>query len=406
MPIRRSRCPCISTCRAISFCMSSIASQNSTDLEVTEVWRIPYVNPGAQFVEERAELMPRIEAILAGGMHVGGPEIEALEHEIAVYVGTRHAVALNSGTDALIFGMIAAGIGPGNEVITPPNSFVASTAAIVRSGATPVFADVRRDGLIDPEAVAAAVTPRTAAVMPVHLWGGICDIDALWAIAERHGLAIIEDAAQAMGTRHRNRRAGALGTVGCFSAHPLKIFNAVGDAGFITTDSDEIASRVRLLRNHGLIDRDKVGEFATVSRLDALQAAVLRFRLGKLDDMIERRRANADLYRTLLAGTPIKLPQQKPYEFHTFVNFVSQCDRRDELQKHLAGKGVQTVVHYNTPIHLQPAAESLGCRRGQFPVTERLCETILALPANQTLAEDDIAFVASEIRAVLGQSAS
>src|ERR671937_2443241 len=261
---------------------SSTASRSFTDLEVIDVWRIPYVNLGAQFAEEKAELMPRIEAVLAGGMHVGGPEVEAFEREIAQYVGTRHAVALGSGTDALIFGMIAAGIGPGDEVITPPNSFVASTAAIVRTGATPVFADVRGDGLIDPDAVAAAVTPRTAAIMPVHLWGGVCDMDALWAIAERHGLAIIEDAAQAMGTRHRGRRAGSLGTVGCFSAHPLKIFNAVGDAGFITTDSDEIATRVRLLRNHGLVDRDTVGEFATVSRLDALQAAVLRCRLGTL----------------------------------------------------------------------------------------------------------------------------
>jgi len=369
---------------------------------VTIVWRIPYVNLGAQFAEEKAELMPRIEAVLASGMHVGGPEIEALERETAAYVGTRHAVALNSGTDALIFAMVAVGIGPGDEVITPPNSFVASTAAIVRAGGTPVFADVGWDGLIDPEAVAAAVTPRTAAIMPVHLWGGVCDMDPLWKIAERHGLAIIEDAAQAMGTRHRNRRAGALGTVGCFSAHPLKIFNALGDAGFITTDSDDIAARVRLLRNHGLVDRDTVAEFATVSRLDTLQAVVLRFRLGKLDANIERRRANADLYRDLLADAPIRLPQEKPYEFHTCVNFVSQCDRRDELQKHLTAKGVQTVVHYNTPIHLQPAAESLGCRQGQFPVTERLCETILALPANQTLTRDDIGFVSAEIRSVLG----
>src|SRR5437899_708421 len=333
MPTRRSRCPYISTCRATSFRLSSIASRNFIDLEVTEVWRIPYVNRGAQFVEEKAELMPRIEAVLATGMHVGGPEIEALEREIAAYVGTRHAVALNSGTDALIFAIMGAGLGPGDEVITPPNSFVASAAAIVRAGATPVFADVRRDGLIAPDAVAAAVTPRTAAIMPVHLWGGICDMDQLWKIAERHGLAIIEDAAQAMGTRHRNRRAGALGTVGCFSAHPLKIFNALGDAGFITTDSDDMAARVRLLRNHGLVDRDTVSEFGYVSRLDALQAVVLRYRLGRLDEMIERRRCNAAFYRELLQGVLIRLPEEKPYEFHTFVNLVSQCDRRDELQK-------------------------------------------------------------------------
>jgi dTDP-4-amino-4,6-dideoxygalactose transaminase len=368
---------------------------------VSEVWRIPYVNLGAQFAEEKAELMPRIEAVLAGGMHVGGLEIETLEREIAEYIDTRHAVALGSGTDALILGMVAAGIGPGDEVITPPNSFVASTAAIVRTGATPIFADVRPDGLIDPDAVAAAVTPRTAAIMPVHLWGGICDMEALWAIAERHGLAIVEDAAQAMGTRHRNRRAGSLGTVGCFSAHPLKIFNALGDAGYITTDSADIASRVRLLRNHGLVDRDTVCEFGYVSRLDTLQATVLRYRLGRLDEMIERRRSNVGFYREPLKGVPIRLPEEKPYEFHTFVNLVSQCDRRDELQKHLADKGVQTVVHYNTPIHLQPAAESLRCRKGQFPVTERLCETILALPANQSLRHEDVTYVCDEIRFLL-----
>jgi dTDP-4-amino-4,6-dideoxygalactose transaminase len=223
----------------------------------TIAWRIPYVNLGAQFAEEKAELMPRLEAVLATGMHVGGPEIEAVEREIAVYVGARHAVTLNSGTDALTFGLIGAGIGPGDEVITPPNSFVASTAAIVRAGGIPIFADVRPDGLIDPEAVQAAVTPRTAAIMPVHLWGAVCDMDEIWAIARRHGLAVIEDAAQAMGTKHLDRHAGSLGTVGCLSAHPLKIFNAVGDAGFVTTDSDEIARHVRSLRNHGLVDRDQ-----------------------------------------------------------------------------------------------------------------------------------------------------
>ena len=363
------------------------------------MWRIPYVNLGAQFAEEKSDLMPLIERVLASGMHVGGTEIEAFESAVASYVGTRHAIAVNSGTDALLLGLRAAGIGPGSEVITPPNSFVASTAVIAWAGATPVFADVRFDGLLDPNAVEAAITPRTAAIMPVHLWGGVCDMDALFAIAKQHGLLIIEDAAQAMGTRHRDRRAGALGDVGCFSAHPLKIFNAAGDAGFITTNSDEIAIRLRMLRNHGLTDRDTVTVFGTVSRLDPIQAAVLRFRLPRLDAMIERRRANAALYRELLRGTPIRLPSDKPYEFHTCVNFVSQSDRRDDLQQHLGKQGVQTVVHYNTPIHLQPAAVALGYKRGQFPVTERLSETILALPANQTVKPDEIEFIAAEIRA-------
>jgi len=161
---------------------------------------------------------------------------------------------------------------------------------------------------------------------------------------------------------------------------------------------------VRLLRNHGLADRDTVAEFGYVSRLDAVQAVVLRYRLGRLDELIERRRNNAQLYRDFLGGAPIELPDEKPYEYHTFVNFVSQCDRRDELQKHLAEKGVQTVVHYNTPIHLQPAAQSLGVRRGQFPVTEHLCTRILALPANQSLSRSDIEFISAEIRDSLGRS--
>jgi dTDP-4-amino-4,6-dideoxygalactose transaminase len=190
--------------------------------------------------------------------------------------------------------------------------------------------------------------------------------------------------------------------MGCFSAHPLKIFNALGDAGFVTTDDDGIAGRLRLLRNHGLADRDTVVEFGYVSRLDALQAAVLRFRLGRLELLIARRRAHAELYRALLADVPIRLPADKPDQRHTYVNFVSQCDRRDELQQRLAARGVQAVVHYNTPIHLQPAAAKLGYRRGQFPVTERLAETILALPANHTLTRDDIGDISAEIRAVLG----
>jgi dTDP-4-amino-4,6-dideoxygalactose transaminase len=272
-------------------------------------------------------------------------------------------VTLNSGTDALIFGLIAAGVKPSDE--TPPNSFVASTAAIVRAGATPVFADVRKNGLIDPDALAAAIAPCTTAIMPVHLWGGICDMDALWASARRHSLAVVEDATQAMGTRHHNRRAGALGTVGCFSAHPLKIFNALGDCSVITTESHEIDSRARLLGNHGLMDRNTVAEFGYVSRLDSVQAVVLRH--------VERRRTNAQLYHEFFAGTPIELPREKPYEYHTFVNFVSQCDRRNE-------RGCRRWCT-TTPIHLQPAAQSLGLRRGQFPVTEHLCTRILALPA-------------------------
>ena len=314
----------------------------------------------------------------------------------------KEAVAVTSGTDALMLGMIAAGVKPGDEVITPPNSFVASAAAIANIRARPVFADVGWDGLIDPAAVEAAVTPRTMALMPVHLCGGVCDMDAIWRIADRHKLLIIEDAAQAMGTAHRGRKVGALGTVACFSAHPLKIFNACGDAGFITTDDPEIAGRVGSLRNHGLVDRETVREFALVSRLDAVQAAILRFRLphstkrSAVDAPMPNSTANFwTAYRSSC--------RSKEVRFHTFVNFVSQCNRRDRLQEHLAARNIESAVHYRRPLHLQPAALSLGCRRGQFPVTERLAETILTLPI-QSVSKSDMTYVADAIREVFAVS--
>lgn len=358
---------------------------------------VRYVNLSAQFAEERAELMPRIEAVLASGMYIGGAEVEALESELASYCGVKHAIAVNSGTDALILGMAAVGIGPGDEVITPPNSFVASAAAIAKIGATPIFADVGDDELIDPAAVAAAMTPRTAAIMPVHLRGAVCDMPALRAIAEKHGLLLIEDAAQAIGSKLGNVRTGALGDLGCFSTHPLKMLNAAGDGGFITTNDDAVAQAIRRTRNHGLVDRNTVTEWGVVSRLDAMQAAILRFRLGRLDAIIERRRANAAFYRRALAGKPLALPRERPGEFHTYNTYTIQLEARDALQSWLSEHGVESLVHYAKPIHVQPAAAALGAPNGRFPVTERLARTILSIPIHQFLGEDDLAAVASAI---------
>jgi len=360
--------------------------------------RVRYIDLSAQFREEQAELMPRIEQVLASGVVIGGPEIDALETELAAYCGVAHAVALNSGSDALALGMTVAGVKPGDEVITPPNSFVASTSSITRIGAVPVFADVRDDELLDPAAVEASITPRTVAIMPVHLRGAVCDMDALWRIARRHNLLIIEDAAQAMGTSYRGSRTGTLGTVGCFSAHPLKNFNAAGDAGFLTTGSREAAERARRLRNSGLKDRDTVVEWGVISRMDALQAAILRLRLRRLDGVIARRRANTATYRELLADLPLWLPHEPPDEFHTYHNFVVQCDTRDALQSALAESGIEAFVHYARPIHWQPAAKELGYREGQFPVTERLSRRILSLPIHQFLSAEDLHYVGSGIR--------
>lgn len=358
---------------------------------------VPYVDLTGQFAEEMAEIIPLIEAGLARGDWVGGAAIEALEADLAAYLGMPQVVALNSGTDALILGLRALGVGPGDEVITAPNSFIASAGAIAAVGATPVFADVQADQNIDPEAVAAAVTPRTKALMPVHLTGRVTDMDPLLTIAERHGLAVIEDAAQAIGSRYKNRLAGTFGHVGCFSAHPLKNLNAMGDAGFLATRDATVAERVRRLRSHGLIDRNTAAEWGIVSRLDTVQAEILRYRLPRLTNVIARRRANAARYREHLAGGPVFNPPCAEHEFNTFHLFVIQAERRDELQGFLAGRGIGTGVHYPIPIHLQPAAAHLGYKPGSLPQAEAQAGRILSLPIHQMLTEADIDHVAQAI---------
>lgn len=360
---------------------------------------VPYVNLPAQFTEDRDDVRDAVETTFSSGQFIGGRAVEALEEELARFLGVRHVVAVNSGTDALTLGLKAMNIGPGEEVITPPNSFVASTAAIVAVGATPVFADVRDDQNIDPQAVAAAITPRTRAIMPVHLTGRTADMAPIMALAQHHGLAVIEDAAQSIGSRYHGRNSGSFGTCAAFSTHPLKNLNAAGDGGFLATNDVAIADAVRLMRNHGLADRDTVTVWGTVSRMDALQAEILRRRLRRLDSVIERRRRNAEAYRRLLAPAPVVLVPCRGHEFNTFHLFVIQADRRDELQAHLRGRGIGTAIHYPVPIHLQPAAASLGYRRGAFPVTERQSARILSLPVHQFLSLEDQTYVAEEIGA-------
>ncbi|UUX48417.1 DegT/DnrJ/EryC1/StrS family aminotransferase [Nisaea acidiphila] len=365
---------------------------------------ISYVDIGAQFAQERDELMPIIEDILKSGMYVGGPWNEKLEAALAKRCGTKHVVTLNSGTDALILALAALGIGHGDEVITPPNSFVASTAVIAHVGATPVFADVLPDQNIDPAEIEKKITPKTKAIMPVHLTGRIADMGPIREIAQRHGLAIIEDAAQSIGSLYDGVPSGALGDVGCFSAHPLKNLNACGDAGFLTTDRDDVAEYARLYRNHGLVDRNTVTRFGSVSRLDAIQAAILHFRLGSMDTVIENRRRNAALYRELLDPKLAFMPPCRDIEFNTFHTFVIQVDGRDALQAHLGEQGIGTAIHYPVPIHLQPAAEYLGHKAGDFPVTERQSQRILTLPVHQNMTEADVRRVADVVNRFLASA--
>jgi dTDP-4-amino-4,6-dideoxygalactose transaminase len=358
---------------------------------------VPFLNFPAQFAEERDELTGAMLRVFEKGDFVGGAEIEAFERDVQAYTGVAHCIALNSGTDALLYGLSCLGIGRGDEVITPSNSFVASTAAIVHVGATPVFADVLDDQMIDPAAVEAAITPRTKAIMPVHLTGRVADMDALRAVAAKHKLAIIEDAAQAFGSKFGGAYAGTLGNVGAFSAHPLKNLNAGGDSGFVLTSDAAIAEKIRGLRNHGFVDRDTAMQFGFVSRMDTLQAAILRVRLPRVAGVVARRRANAALYDAQLDRSRVFVPIDARAMLNTYHLYVIQVDDRDALQAHLAARGVQTKIHYPVPIHLQPAAEKLGYKRGSLPMTERQADRILSIPINQFLGPDDIAYVATTI---------
>lgn len=360
---------------------------------------VPYVNLIAQFEEEKDELLAVVTEALRRGDFVGGADVGALESELATFHGVPEVVALNSGTDALMLALQGLGIGRGDEVITPANSFIASTAAVVHVGATPVLVDVLSDQNLDPNAVARAITPRTKAIMPVHLTGRIAEMDAILDLAARHGLKVIEDAAQSIGSAYKGRLAGTFGEAGCFSAHPLKNLNACGDAGFLITSDAELAARLRRIRSHGLVDRNTVTEFGLVSRLDTLQASILRMRLKRLPGVIERRRRNAQLYRELLDPAHIAIPAEREEAFDTYHTFVVQVDRRDALQAHLAALGIGTAIHYPVPIHLQPASRNLGYKEGDFPVVEAQAKRILTLPVNQFLSSDDIARVAETVNA-------
>lgn len=359
--------------------------------------KIPYVNLKAQSQEEKYDLMKLIEDILESSQYVGGNIINDLEKELSLYCGSKYVIMLNSGTDALIIALKALGIGNNDEVITPPNSFIASTASILQTGATPVFMDVLEDQNINPELMEEKITSKTKAIMPVHLTGRICEMNQILDIAKKYNLYVIEDAAQSIGSKYFSKKAGTIGNVGCFSAHPLKNLNAMGDAGFLTTDDKDIARFAKLYRNHGMVDRNTVELFGTVSRMDAIQATILTYRLKKLPNIIEKRRNNAKYYFKNLNLNKVFVPLEKEYQYNTYHTFVIQVEERDALKDYLLSKGVETAIHYPIPIHLQPAAKELGYKKGDFIQTENQSERILTLPIHQYLTEENLFHITQSI---------
>jgi dTDP-4-amino-4,6-dideoxygalactose transaminase len=358
---------------------------------------IQYVNLAKQYRLERKKLLKTIDGVLLKGTYVGGDEVELFEKNMAKFCNTKYCVALNSGTDALVLALHCLGVRKGDEVITTPNSFIASTAVIVHLGARPVFVDVKNDQNIDPNQIEKKITKKTKVIMPVHLTGRMCEMDQIMSIAKKYNLKVVEDAAQSIGSMFKEKKSGSYGNIGCFSAHPLKNLNAIGDSGYLTTNSKKISQLVKNLRNHGMTSRNIVKNFGYVSRMDNLQAAILNFRLKNLKNIIEKRRRNAGLYFKYLDKNNIHFAEENIKEFNTYHTFVIQVDNRDKLKSYLIKKGICTAIHYPIPIHLQPAAKKLGYKKGDFERTEEQARRILTLPINQSLKKEEIIFIAKTV---------
>lgn len=362
------------------------------------IMQVPYINLVAQHTPIKEELVNAFETVLMKGKFILGEEVLELERRFAELCGVKYAVGVNSGTDALILAMRALDIGPGDEVITTPNSFIATTSSILIVGARPVFVDVGDDYNIDPDKIERVITPRTKAIIPVHLTGRPCEMEAILEIARRHDLLVIEDAAQAVMAEYNGRRVGSFGSVGCFSFHPLKTLNACGDGGIVTTDDEAIAEKIKLMRNIGLRTRDNCTIWSGNSRLDTLQAALILVKLDHLKDWTDARRCNADFYRKHLAHiSQITSPTERPCERAVYHTFIVQAERRNDLREYLKEVGVGTNVHYPIPIHLQDVASGMGHRAGDFPIAERQSNKILSLPVYPELKEEELHYVVDSI---------
>ncbi len=364
--------------------------------------KIPYVNIANQNNKISKQLTSIFKNILNTGEYVGGKEINKFEKNIAKYCNSKYAVALNSGTDALTFALSVCGVRKGDEVITTPNSFIASTAVIVHLGAKPVFVDVLPNQNIDSSKIEKVITKKTKCIMPVHLTGRMSEMDTIMKIAKKYNLKVVEDAAQAIGSKLNNKFSGTFGDIGCFSAHPLKNLNAIGDSGYLITNNKNYYDKIKDLSNHGMTNRNKVKSFGYVSRMDNLHAAILNFKLKKLNYVISKRRRNYKLYEKNLSKK-VYFPVERKKEFNTYHTFVIQVKKRDKLKQYLFKNKIMTSIHYPIPIHLQPAAKRLGYKKGDFPETENQSRKILTLPIHQDLKKSDIIRVCKLINKFVGK---
>jgi dTDP-4-amino-4,6-dideoxygalactose transaminase len=362
--------------------------------------KVPGLDLRAQYREIRDEVQSAIATVFETQRFILGSDVHELEKEIAAYCGTAHAVACASGSDALLLALMALGVAPGDEVITTPFSFFATASAVVRLGATPVFVDIDPGTLnIDADLVAQALTARTKVILPVHLFGQCADLEPINKAASAHGIPVLEDAAQAIGAEYRGTKAGALGRVATFSFYPTKNLGGAGDGGMLTTSDPELADRLKLLRVHGARTKYFHDELGVNSRLDTLQAAILRVKLRHLEEWTSARRERAERYRTLFAESglgseaSVILPVDAGSGRHVYNQFVVRARARDGLRDHLSAAGVGTEVYYPLPLHLQPCFSSLGYKIGDFPEAELASREVLALPIYPELTDEAQSYV-------------
>jgi dTDP-4-amino-4,6-dideoxygalactose transaminase len=363
---------------------------------------IPLADLREQYRRLKPEIDTAIAAVLENAQFVLGPAVENFEREFASYCRVSHAIGVNSGTSALHVALLAAGVGPGDEVITVPFTFVATIAAIEYAGAKPVFVDIEPDTYtMDPSKLEGAITARTKAVIPVHLFGQPADMDPIGDIARRHGLVVIEDACQAHGAEYKGRRAGSMSDIACFSFYPGKNLGAYGEGGAAVTDNAQYADTMRLLRSWGERTRYEHSIRAFNYRMDGIQGAVLGVKLKHLESWTETRRALALTYGRMLGDTPAHPPKARPDVRHVYHVYAVRLQNRDRWREHLATRGIQTGVHYPIPLHLQPAYRDLGYRAGDFPVAESVAREILSLPFFPEMTDQQVHDVAGVLRAGL-----
>lgn len=360
--------------------------------------KVPFVDLQTQFQGLRDQIIPAVESVMRRSAFILGEDVTSFETSFAAFCGARHCVGVASGCDALLWALKACDIGPGDEVITATNTYIATVLAISYAGAKPVLVDCLEDTYeIDPAAVRRAITPRTKALLPVHLYGQAADMDAIMAIARENNLLVIEDAAQAHGATYKGKPCGTFGKVGCFSFYPGKNLGAYGDGGAIVTDDPEIAERVRMLRNYGQKRKYYHDVVGWNSRLDTVQAAVLNVKLPHLAAWNDARHACAEEYARRLAGRGVGLPMEGPGNRHVYHLFVVRVPGRDRVLEELGHHGVSCGIHYPVPVHLQAAYRQLGFGPGSFPVAEKVAGEILSLPMFPELTQDQISFVCKEL---------